>query len=83
MSVTIPAKLAEFVSGIVASGRFQSEEDVVAEALRLLQDRERKLQALREDIRVGIEELNRGEGAPLDINDIMTRGRERLAQRDR
>jgi len=65
----------------VAGGRFHSEEDVVAEALRLLEVRERKLEALRKDIQVGIDQLDRGEGLPLDVDDIMKRGRERLTQR--
>gem|GEM_PF-657372 len=73
--------LEQFVTRIVAGGRFHSEEDVVAEALRLLEVRERKLEALRKDIQVGIDQLDRGEGLPLDVDDIMKRGRERLTQR--
>ena len=57
MSVEIPSDLSPFVDAVIRSGHYQSEAEVVAEALRLLKRRE----ALAEDIRLGIEQLDRGE----------------------
>ena len=41
----------------------------------------RDLERLREDIRPALERSLRGESEPLDIDDIKTRGRERLRQK--
>jgi antitoxin ParD1/3/4 len=57
MSVEIPSELSPFVDAVIRSGLYNSEAAVVAEALRLLKRRE----ALAEDIRLGIEQLDRGE----------------------
>ena len=82
MSVTIPAEFEVFVERAVASGRYRSEDEVLANALRLLSERERRWQALRDDIQAGLDDIERGDVAPLDIEDIKQRGRERLAERN-
>lgn len=81
MSMSLPQDLQQFVQQEIASGRYQSEEDVVREGLRLLRERDRRLQALREDIQPALEQLDRGEGEPLDAESIKARGRKRLAAR--
>jgi antitoxin ParD1/3/4 len=60
MSVEIPSEFTPFVDAVIRSGHYHSEADVVADALRLLKRRE----ALAEEIRVGIEQLDRGESVP-------------------
>ena len=62
MSVEIPDDLTPFVDAVIRSGHYESEVEVVAEALRLLKRRE----ALAEEIRVGIEQLDRGESVSGD-----------------
>jgi len=79
MLITIPEDFQTFVSRGVASGRFRSEEAAVCEGLNLLRDRERKLEALRADLQVGLEQLDAGQSIILDIEDIKHRGRQRLA----
>ena len=81
MSMSLPQDLQQFVQQEIASGRYQSEEDVVREGLRLLRERDRRLQALREDIQPALEQLDRGEGERLDAESIKARGRKRLAAR--
>lgn len=81
MSVTIPQEYAAFIRDSVASGRFGSEDEVVFEALRLLQRHEQKLAALRADIQVGLDDLDAGDASELDVEDIIRRGLERLKQR--
>ncbi|RLT08625.1 MAG: type II toxin-antitoxin system ParD family antitoxin [Planctomycetota bacterium] len=78
MSVTIPQEYAAFIRDSVASGRFRSEDEVVFEALRLLQRREQKPAALRGDIQVGLDDLDAGDASELDVEDIIRRGRERM-----
>lgn len=81
MSVTIPAEFESFVERAVASGRYRSEDEVFANALRLLSERERRWLALRDDIQVGLDDIESGDVAPLDVEDIKQRGRQRLAER--
>ena len=57
----------------------ESEEDIAAEDLRLLQEREKQLEEFRAELRPALESLDRGEGIPLDVEDIKRRGRQRLA----
>ena len=52
MNVSLPTTLEDFVRRKVAAGEFQSADDVVCEALRLLQDQE----AWRADARRKIDE---------------------------
>jgi putative addiction module CopG family antidote len=89
MASIIPTEFQPFVSDAVASGRYRSEEELIAAALRLLEDRERKLGALRGDLEIGLEELDRGDTVELGdaavrrafFDDIKARGRERLSSR--
>jgi antitoxin ParD1/3/4 len=54
VNVSIGARWEEFVSSIVAAGRYGSASEVVREGLRLVEEREAKLQALRETIEASI-----------------------------
>ncbi len=46
----------------VERGRFPDADEVVREALRLLDERESQLEALRARLQIGLDELARGEG---------------------
>ena len=56
MNLNLPADANEFVKGLVAQGRYQSEEAAAVDGIRLLMGREK----LRHEIRIGIDQLNRG-----------------------
>jgi antitoxin ParD1/3/4 len=62
---------------------YPSANAVVLAGLRLLQeqkqDRQMCLEELRKEIAVGLEQAERGELAPLDIDEIKAEGRRRLA----
>lgn len=69
MDVTLTPELARFVKERVASGQFHIAEDVVQEALRLLQEQlgaPQRLEALRAAIDEGFASIERGEGIPGD-----------------
>jgi antitoxin ParD1/3/4 len=83
MAIVFPPEFEQFVHQEVASGKYRSEEEVVCAGLRLLRDREAKLEALRKDILPALEQLGRGEGKPLDIEAIKAWGVRQLAARDR
>lgn len=68
--IALPEDLAEFVDEEVASGKFRSQDEVVAEGLRLLRNRERRLDALRADLQCGIDQLDAGQG--IEVHDAAT-----------
>jgi len=57
IDVSIPAEFEPFVQHAVQSGEFRSPDEVVAEGLRLLRNRE----ALREAVRAGVDQLDAGQ----------------------
>ncbi len=85
MNVQIDPAQQAFINELVSSGKFASETDVIRAGLRLLQeqaaDRAAKLEELRQNIQVGIDEIERGEVVPLDIDGIREQGMRILAER--
>ena len=55
MNVSIGERLESFVAQLVAEGRYSSNSEVVREGLRLVEEREAKLQALRNTLNASIE----------------------------
>jgi antitoxin ParD1/3/4 len=73
MKITLSQQLAELVEQKVEGGLYASRQEVIAEALKLLDERDKKLAALRWDIQKGLES---GPGRPFDegvVEDIKTR----------
>jgi antitoxin ParD1/3/4 len=66
MLAAIPDEFRKFVDAEIASGRFRSEQEAIAEGLRLLEQRESKLRLLRTELLEGVEQLERGEAVPAD-----------------
>lgn len=69
-SITLSEHFAAFVDGEIASGRFASASEVVRAGLRLLEEREMKVKALREAL---IEGEKSGPSQPLDFQDLIAR----------
>jgi len=87
MTIELTPELQEIISRELASGRYRSEQEVIAQGLRLLEERAIRLAELRREIDVGLEELARGEGVRFDsraeldafFEDVINRGRQRVA----
>jgi antitoxin ParD1/3/4 len=83
VNVSLTAELQRYVQNKVESGLYHSASEVIREGLRLLQEqdmlKEIKLQTLRAEIQQGI---NSGESTPLDMEDVIRRGKERLAAKN-
>jgi antitoxin ParD1/3/4 len=66
MDISLTPELEQLIQDKVKSGRYLSASEVIREGLRLLDERDRldepRLAELKEKIREGIEELERGEG---------------------
>jgi len=56
MNVSIGERWEVFVEKILKEGRYSSASEVVREGLRLVEEREAKLKALRDEINAAIEE---------------------------
>ena len=77
MNVPIPAESQEFVESIIRSGSYQTEAEVVGEALRLLSKREE----LRREVNVGVEQLDEGKGIDgEEVFDRLQRKAEEIAR---
>ena len=66
MSVEIPLNYQAFVKTVIDHGQFQTEEQVVGEALRLLAERNRRVEEFRREVQVGLDQLERGEYTEYD-----------------
>jgi antitoxin ParD1/3/4 len=61
MTRQLTAKHEALVEQIVASGRYESADQVLDEALHLLQEREERRQWLRQELQKGFDQAERGE----------------------
>ena len=61
MSVSLTPELEKLVKAEMKRGQYKSATEVVLEGLRLVRLRREKLAALRREIQVGIDEIERGE----------------------
>ncbi|MGC1274076.1 MAG: type II toxin-antitoxin system ParD family antitoxin [Planctomycetaceae bacterium] len=89
MPLELPEELERYVSAAVENGEFASREELIADAVRLHRDYAAKLQSLRDDLQVAIDELDRGEGYEFRneqelhefFEEIAREGRKSLAER--
>jgi antitoxin ParD1/3/4 len=90
MNVSLTPELETLIHEKVESGLYTSASEVVREALRLLRERDelqrQRLDQLRREIAVGLEQLDRGEATTYDdqslkehFEQIKAQGRKRLA----
>jgi putative addiction module CopG family antidote len=68
--LTYPPDIESYVQQTVAKGTFRSRDEFAVEAARLYREIESRREQLKSDIQAAIEEANRGESAPLDIEAI-------------
>ena len=61
MEITLNAQTEAFIRRNLDSGRYRSPSELVNEALRLMSERERRLQELKADIQAGIAQAELGE----------------------
>ena len=82
MNVSLTHDLESLVQKKVRSGLYASASEVIREALRLMQERERtkeaRLEELRNEIAVGTAQADRGDVAPLEIEAVKTKARARM-----
>ena len=60
-SYTLGQHFEKFVQAQLTSGRYNNASEVLRDALRLMEERERRLEELRQKIAVGTEQITRGQ----------------------
>ena len=85
MNVSLTPELEKFIQKKVKSGMYQTSSEVVREALRYLQDRdknkERKLDELRELLRPAIDAADSGKTSPWNADEFKKVAKKRRAAR--
>ena len=61
MDISISEQIQQLIKQKVESGHYSSPDEIMDTALRLLDERDKKLEALRKDVQVGLDQLERGE----------------------
>lgn len=67
-----------FIDGEIAAGRYRSASDVIRSALRLLEDRETQLRALRGALEAG---ERSGDSTPFDFDAFLSRKQSEASRR--
>jgi putative addiction module CopG family antidote len=80
MPQQLPPDLEQRVRAQIDAGEFETEEDVLREALDTLEKRQRGLQELRQMVREADDEIAAGRVAPFDAEETKRAVRERLSQ---
>jgi antitoxin ParD1/3/4 len=70
MTVEIPSNYQAFVKTFIDRGQFETEEQVVGEALRLFAERNDRLEKIRSEIQVGIDQLDHGDYTEYDAESL-------------
>lgn len=92
MNVSLTPELETMVAEKVKSGLYNSASEVVREGLRLVVEQDQlkqiKLEQLRKELQVGLDQLNRGEGLVYKsarelIDEIRVEGRTALETNDK
>ncbi len=78
MKITIKPEIEQFIQAQLASGRFTSAEDVINEAFKLLLERERRIEELRQKIAVGTEQIAKGQVTDGEV--VFARFQEKIRQ---
>ena len=63
MEIKLPPRLQDYVDAQVANGAYQTPEELLEESLEM--HRQHKLEALRREIMIGVEQADRGETVEL------------------
>ena len=90
MNISLTPELGQLVADKVTSGMYKTSSELIREGLRLLKERDDRLQSLRRDIRAGFEAVDRGEFTDYEKSNVQklaervkTRGRKRLTDEER
>lgn len=64
-------ELQQLVQAELATGEYASQDELLLEAMRLLADRSKRRQELRQELQIARDQLDRGEGIELDGDEAL------------
>jgi antitoxin ParD1/3/4 len=70
MTVEIPVEYQQIVTDAISRGDFKTGTEMVAEGLRVLEERRRTADYLRREMQIGLDELDRGEYDEFDVKSL-------------
>jgi len=73
ISQPLPPELDQFVEQQLALGKYGSEQELFADAVRLLREVEIQQRQLHSDIQLGIDQLERGQVNEYDLDHLRQR----------
>ena len=73
MSYSFPPELQRLLHEGIAAGDYQSEDEMLLEAVRLLRQRDADLARFKRDLQTRLDRLDRGEGIVLDDDAALRR----------
>lgn len=80
-SLTLGPRWEKFVKRELASGRYASTSEVIRAALRELEERGKRLEALRAHLDAGAQQAKRGDFREFSVDDVVRRAKKRAAKR--
>ena len=91
MIVTLPTEIEKIVAEKISSGAYQSADEVISKSVRLLEAKEKGIEALRREIMRGFEDIQEGRYTILSSDeelenfsdDIIRRAKERRDASDK
>ena len=87
MQLSLSPEMEEFVNRKIASGHYGSADEVIQDALRLMEEndrlRETRFEQLHKEIALGMEQLDRGEKIPAETVFAELRAKGKALDRDR
>jgi len=81
MTIHVPGEFSQFVDDLVSAGSYPSADAVVCDALRLLREVQEKQAELKAEIARGMEEGDRGNRRPLQLDEVLRNARKLQAER--
>lgn len=81
MNITIKQELEKFIQQQIKSGKYESADRVIEEALNLLEKREQYdlwVEEVREKIDIAATQLDRGEG--VEVESVIEQMRQKLSE---
>lgn len=87
MNVSLTPQFEKLIRQKVKTGQYQTASEVIRDALRLLDERDRlreeRLKALKDEIAVGVRQIERGEVVDLNIPALKKHLRQQPAKKAR
>ncbi len=71
MAKTFSSQLQDLIQSELAAGQYASADELLLEAVRLLAEHNRRRRELRQEIQIGRDQLDRGEGIELESDEAL------------